>query len=64
MKQTSLYYEKVRPRRTLQHNDRQDLCGNQGKDYKRVSAIGGGSVVDVAKVLVFAGAEKAIDLLG
>lgn len=32
------------------------------KEYKRIIAIGGGSVIDIAKLLVIKGAEKAIDL--
>lgn len=57
-----LYYEKYGQGEPSSTTIDKIFAEIKGKDYKRVIAIGGGSVVDVAKVLVFAGAEKAIDL--
>lgn len=34
----------------------------KGKHYKRIIAIGGGSIVDIAKLLVIEGASNALDL--
>lgn len=38
------------------------LAEMKGKKYKRIIAVGGGSVIDIAKLLVFEGAEKALDM--
>ncbi|WZL73905.1 4-hydroxybutyrate dehydrogenase [Clostridiaceae bacterium 35-E11] len=40
----------------------QIIAAQAGKEYKRVIAIGGGTIIDIAKLLIFKDADNALDM--
>lgn len=40
----------------------QIIAAQSGKQYKRVIAIGGGTIIDIAKLLIFKDADNALDM--